>query len=70
MTYVQAVSGRGGWPMSVWLTPQLEPFYGGTYYPPQVGRGVKSAINQLKLPAYVRIVAVTVLSSTPSGPLH
>ncbi len=36
MTYVQAVSGRGGWPMSVWLTPQLEPFYGGTYYPPQV----------------------------------
>lgn len=34
MSYVQAVSGNGGWPMSVWLTPSLEPFYGGTYYPP------------------------------------
>jgi uncharacterized protein len=35
MTFVQATTGSGGWPMSVWLTPQLEPFYGGTYYPPQ-----------------------------------
>ncbi|GLI71352.1 hypothetical protein VaNZ11_016520 [Volvox africanus] len=35
MSYVQAVSGSGGWPMSVWLTPSLEPFYGGTYYPPK-----------------------------------
>jgi len=34
MTFVQATTGSGGWPMSVWLTPQLEPFYGGTYYPP------------------------------------
>jgi len=34
MTFVQAISGSGGWPMSVWLTPDLEPFYGGTYYPP------------------------------------
>ena len=34
MTFVQATVGSGGWPMSVWLTPQLEPFYGGTYYPP------------------------------------
>jgi uncharacterized protein YyaL (SSP411 family) len=33
MTFVQATTGSGGWPMSVWLTPQLEPFYGGTYYP-------------------------------------
>eukprot|EP00197_Chlamydomonas_leiostraca_P004455 CAMPEP_0202859470 /NCGR_PEP_ID=MMETSP1391-20130828/1566_1 /ASSEMBLY_ACC=CAM_ASM_000867 /TAXON_ID=1034604 /ORGANISM="Chlamydomonas leiostraca, Strain SAG 11-49" /LENGTH=819 /DNA_ID=CAMNT_0049538503 /DNA_START=158 /DNA_END=2617 /DNA_ORIENTATION=- len=33
MSYVQAVSGRGGWPMSVFLTPDLEPMYGGTYYP-------------------------------------
>lgn len=33
MTYVQAISGRGGWPMSVWLTPDLKPIYGGTYYP-------------------------------------
>ena len=35
MTYVQAVTGQGGWPMSVWLTPDLKPFYGGTYFPPE-----------------------------------
>jgi uncharacterized protein len=35
MTFVQATTGGGGWPMSVWLTPDLEPFYGGTYYPPE-----------------------------------
>ena len=34
MSFVQATTGSGGWPMSVWLTPALEPFYGGTYYPP------------------------------------
>ncbi len=34
MTFVQATTGGGGWPMSVWLTPELEPFYGGTYFPP------------------------------------
>jgi uncharacterized protein YyaL (SSP411 family) len=34
MTFVQATSGSGGWPMSVWLTPDLRPFYGGTYFPP------------------------------------
>ena len=35
MTYVQATSGRGGWPMSVWLTPEKEPFFGGSYFPPE-----------------------------------
>jgi uncharacterized protein YyaL (SSP411 family) len=34
MTYVQATTGSGGWPMSVFLTPALEPFFGGTYFPP------------------------------------
>src|SRR5438132_3434603 len=34
MTFVQATTGSGGWPMSVWLTPGLKPFYGGTYFPP------------------------------------
>ncbi|MGE0593598.1 MAG: thioredoxin domain-containing protein [Vicinamibacterales bacterium] len=34
MTFVQATTGSGGWPLSVWITPALEPFYGGTYYPP------------------------------------
>ena len=34
MLFVQATTGSGGWPMSVWLTPELKPFYGGTYFPP------------------------------------
>src|SRR5271163_541751 len=34
MTFIQATTGRGGWPMSVWLTPNLSPFTGGTYFPP------------------------------------
>jgi uncharacterized protein YyaL (SSP411 family) len=35
MTFVQATTGHGGWPMSVWLTPELRPFVGGTYFPPE-----------------------------------
>ncbi len=34
MSYIQATTGSGGWPMSVWLTPELHPFFGGTYFPP------------------------------------
>src|SRR5229473_3574880 len=34
MTAVQATTGSGGWPMSVWLTPELKPFFCGTYFPP------------------------------------
>ncbi len=34
MTFVQATSGSGGWPMSVWLQPDLKPILGGTYFPP------------------------------------
>ena len=34
MSFVQATTGAGGWPMSVFLTPELKPFYGGTYFPP------------------------------------
>ncbi len=35
MNYVIATTGRGGWPMSVFLTPDLKPFFGGTYFPPE-----------------------------------
>lgn len=35
MTFVQATTGAGGWPMSVFLTPDLKPFFGGTYFPPE-----------------------------------
>lgn len=39
MHYVQLTTGSGGWPMSVFLTPDQKPFYGGTYFPPQDGYG-------------------------------
>ncbi len=35
MDAVQAMSGGGGWPLNVFLTPEQQPFYGGTYFPPQ-----------------------------------
>jgi hypothetical protein len=39
MTFVQALTGSGGWPLSVWLTPGLKPFFGGTYFAPEDGDG-------------------------------
>jgi len=50
MAFVQALTGSGGWPMSVWLTPELKPFFGGTYFPPenQHGRaGFPSILSQI-----------------------
>src|SRR5262249_35405878 len=40
MNAVQIMTGRGGWPMSVFLTPDLKPFYGGTYWPPTARGGM------------------------------
>jgi uncharacterized protein len=40
MSAVQAMTGQGGWPMSVFLTPELKPFFGGTYFPPTDSRGM------------------------------
>lgn len=42
MDAVQAMTGQGGWPMSVFLTPEGEPFFGGTYYPPAPRYGMPS----------------------------
>lgn len=39
MAYVQAMTGHGGWPLSAWLTPELKPFFGGTYFPPEDRHG-------------------------------
>jgi len=50
MNAVQSLTGRGGWPMSVFLTPDLKPFYGGTYWPPKSGRG---------LPGFDQVLAAT-----------
>src|SRR5881409_2972489 len=48
MSAVQAMTGGGGWPMSVFLTPDGQPFYGGTYFPPQPTHG---------LPAFRQVLA-------------
>jgi uncharacterized protein YyaL (SSP411 family) len=42
MSAVVALTGQGGWPMSVFLTPDLEPFFGGTYFPPMPRHGMPS----------------------------
>jgi uncharacterized protein YyaL (SSP411 family) len=42
MEAVQAISGHGGWPMTVFLDPDGVPFYGGTYFPPDESRGMPS----------------------------
>jgi uncharacterized protein YyaL (SSP411 family) len=50
MLFVQASTGSGGWPMSVWLTPERKPFFGGTYFPPdnRYGRpGFRAVLEQL-----------------------
>jgi len=47
MTAVQMLTGRGGWPMTVFLTPEGKPFYGGTYFPPEDRHG---------LPAFRRVL--------------
>jgi uncharacterized protein YyaL (SSP411 family) len=48
MTFVQATTGSGGWPMSVWLTPDLKPFYGGTYFPPESKWGRPGFVDILR----------------------
>jgi uncharacterized protein YyaL (SSP411 family) len=47
-TICQRVTGRGGWPLSVWLTPEGEPFYVGTYFPPEPTRGQPGFVKLLK----------------------
>jgi uncharacterized protein len=48
MAYVQALTGHGGWPLSAWLTPDLKPFYGGTYFPPEDRHGRPGFANVLR----------------------
>ena len=47
MTAVQAMTGQGGWPLSVWVTPEGKPFYGGTYFPPVGGQGRPGFVDVL-----------------------
>ena len=48
MNAVQLMTGRGGWPMSVFLTPDLQPFFGGTYWPPEASMG---------MPGFAQVIA-------------
>ena len=48
MSAVQALTGRGGWPMSVFLTPDTRPFFGGTYFPPERRHGMPSFLEVLQ----------------------
>jgi uncharacterized protein YyaL (SSP411 family) len=47
MSFVQATTGQGGWPMTVFLTPDLKPFFGGTYFPPSSKWGRPGFIDLL-----------------------
>ena len=47
MAAVQTITGSGGWPLSIFLTPDLRPFFGGTYFPPQDRHGLPSFSNVL-----------------------
>jgi uncharacterized protein len=48
MTFVQSTTGSGGWPLNVFLTPALEPFFGGTYFPPDARYGRPSFLQLLQ----------------------
>ena len=45
MTFVQSTTGGGGWPLNVFLTPDLKPFFGGTYFPPDTRHGRPSFLQ-------------------------
>ncbi|MBM3149683.1 MAG: thioredoxin domain-containing protein, partial [Chloroflexi bacterium] len=48
MDAVQSMTGRGGWPLTVFLTPDGKPFHGGTYFPPEDKHGLPGLISVLK----------------------
>jgi len=48
MTFVQSTTGGGGWPLNVFLTPDLKPFFGGTYFPPDNRYGRPSFLQMLQ----------------------
>ena len=51
MRAVQAMTGGGGWPLSAFLTPDLKPFYGGTYFPPEPRQWMPSFMQVLQFAA-------------------
>src|SRR6266446_7134537 len=59
MTAVQLLTQHGGWPMSLFLTPDLKPFYGGTYFPPQ---------DRYQLPSFRRVLGAVLDAWTTRRP--
>jgi uncharacterized protein YyaL (SSP411 family) len=53
MSAVQSMTGSGGWPLTVFLTPDLKPFYGGTYFPPEPRYGMASFKQVLEFVAQI-----------------
>ncbi len=49
--FVAGTTGRGGWPLNVWLTPDLEPFLGGTFFPPEDRPGQRGFLSVSRLAA-------------------
>lgn len=47
MLYVTATTGHGGWPMSVFLTPELKPMFGGTYFP---------SVSKYGMPSFAQVL--------------
>jgi uncharacterized protein YyaL (SSP411 family) len=77
MRAVEAMTGRGGWPLSVFLTPAGKPFFGGTYFPPQNSHGmpgftyvlrtVKQAYNEKRLDIIQQADELQAMLSAPPG---
>ncbi|KZT25472.1 hypothetical protein NEOLEDRAFT_1133418 [Neolentinus lepideus HHB14362 ss-1] len=76
MMFVQATTGRGGWPMSVFLTPDLKPFYGGTYFPPGAVVSILEQIDEkwnndrssvLESASKIHTLLSSQVSLTPAG---
>ena len=52
MAACEAITGKGGWPLNVFLTPQGRPYYAGTYFPPEPGQRLQSWMQALQFAAY------------------
>ena len=66
MLCVQATTGGGGWPLSVFLSPDLKPVYGGTYFPPRgaYGRpGFPQVLQALAVQWETEKVSISIVSS-------
>lgn len=55
MSVCQALTGNGGWPMSIFMTPEQKPFFAGTYFPPISSRGMAGMHDLLFLTLYAQI---------------